>query len=54
LPDASASGEETGLPRGTVTFLFTDIEESTELLRSLGTGYGEVRTEHARLIVHPA
>lgn len=50
LPDASATGEETGLPRGTVTFLFTDIEGSTELLRSLGTGYGDVRTEHGRLI----
>ena len=50
MPDASTSGEETGLPRGTVTFLFTDIEGSTELLRSLGTGYGEVRTEHGRLI----
>jgi len=29
LPDASASGEDKGLPRGTVTFLFTDIEGST-------------------------
>jgi class 3 adenylate cyclase len=50
LPDAPASGEDTGLPRGTVTFLFTDIEGSTELLRTLGTGYGGVRTEHGRLI----
>jgi class 3 adenylate cyclase len=46
LPDASASD----LPRGTVTFLFTDIEGSTELLRALGTGYGDVRLEHGRLI----
>jgi class 3 adenylate cyclase len=45
LPDESAS-----LPRGTVTFLFTDIEGSTELLRALGTGYGNVRAEHGRLI----
>jgi class 3 adenylate cyclase len=50
LPDASGSGRETGLPRGTVTFLFTDIEGSTELLRALGTGYGDVRTDHGRLI----
>jgi len=50
LPDAFGSGEDTGLPRGTVTFLFTDIEGSTELLRALGTGYGDVRTEHGRLI----
>jgi class 3 adenylate cyclase len=46
LPDASASDP----PRGTVTFLFTDIEGSTELLRALGTGYGDVRIEHGRLI----
>jgi class 3 adenylate cyclase len=45
LPD-----EPPSLPRGTVTFLFTDIEGSTELLRALGTGYGDVRTEHGRLI----
>jgi class 3 adenylate cyclase len=50
LPDTSATGDQTGLPRGTVTFLFTDIEGSTELLRALGTGYGDVRTEHGHLI----
>jgi class 3 adenylate cyclase len=50
LPDASSDDELRDLPRGTVTFLFTDIEGSTELLRSLGTRYGEVRTEHGRLI----
>jgi class 3 adenylate cyclase len=41
---------EAALPQGTVTFLFTDIEGSTELLRALGTEYGRVRTEHGRLI----
>ena len=46
MPDASASD----LPRGTVTFLFTDIEASTELVRQLGRGYGDVRAEHGRLI----
>ena len=50
MPDPSESGENRGLPRGTVTFLFTDIEGSTELLRALGTGYGDVRNEHGRLI----
>jgi class 3 adenylate cyclase len=30
------------LPSGTVTFLFTDIEGSTALLRELGDGYGDV------------
>jgi class 3 adenylate cyclase len=45
LPDPSAS-----LPRGTVTFLFTDIEGSTDLVRRLGHGYGDVRANHGRLI----
>jgi class 3 adenylate cyclase len=30
------------LPSGTVTFLFTDIEGSTDLLRTLGDGYAEL------------
>jgi class 3 adenylate cyclase len=30
------------LPSGTVTFLFTDIEGSTSLLRTLGDGYAEL------------
>src|SRR5205809_375904 len=34
------------LPRGTVTFLFTDIEGSTRLLQELGDGYGEALAEH--------
>ena len=38
------------LPTGTVTFLFTDIEGSTELARELGAAYGRVRTEHRRLL----
>jgi class 3 adenylate cyclase len=35
---------------GTVTFLFTDIEGSTRLLKTLGGGYGEVLGEHQRLL----
>jgi class 3 adenylate cyclase len=50
LPDASVGGERNDLPRGTVTFLFTDIEGSTDLVRALGGGYGDVRAEHGRLI----
>jgi class 3 adenylate cyclase len=38
------------LPRGTVTFLFTDIEGSTRLLKQLGERYGEVLAEHQRLL----
>jgi class 3 adenylate cyclase len=40
-----------GLPTGTVTFLFTDIEGSTELLQRLGDRrYAEVLAEHRRLL----
>jgi class 3 adenylate cyclase len=38
------------LPSGTVTFLFTDIEGSTELMRRLGDGYGAVLGEERRLL----
>jgi class 3 adenylate cyclase len=38
------------LPAGTVTFVFTDIEESTELLKRLGNDYGEVLTGHRRIV----
>jgi YVTN family beta-propeller protein len=40
----------TELPSGTVTFLFTDIEGSTRLLKELRERYGEVRAEHERLM----
>src|SRR4051794_29862653 len=39
------------LPRGTVTFLFTDIEGSTRLLRQLGPeGYAEALADHRRVL----
>jgi class 3 adenylate cyclase len=38
------------LPSGTVTFLFSDVEGSTRLLRRLGGRYGEVLAEHQRLL----
>ncbi len=38
------------LPRGTVTFLFTDVERSTALTRRLGAAFGDVRAQHRRLL----
>jgi predicted ATPase/class 3 adenylate cyclase len=38
------------LPGGTVTFLFTDIEGSTRLLRELGDGYAEALADHRRVL----
>jgi predicted ATPase/class 3 adenylate cyclase len=38
------------LPRGTVTFLFTDIEGSTRLLARLRDEYGDVLEEHHRMV----
>jgi YVTN family beta-propeller protein len=38
------------LPQGTVTFLFTDIEGSTRLLRALGPRYEEALAEHQDIL----
>ena len=38
------------LHRGTVTFLFTDIEGSTRLLQRLGGEYAEVLSEQQRIL----
>jgi DNA-binding NarL/FixJ family response regulator/class 3 adenylate cyclase len=38
------------LPTGTVTFLFTDVEGSTALLRRLKDGYAEVLAQHEQLL----
>jgi class 3 adenylate cyclase len=38
------------LPRGTVTFLFTDIEDSTGLIRKLGDAYAKVLREVRTMI----
>jgi class 3 adenylate cyclase len=38
------------LPSGTVTFVFTDIEDSTALLRKVGDGYGDMLREHRRMV----
>jgi class 3 adenylate cyclase len=39
-----------GLPSGTVTFVFSDIEGSTTLLKALGDRYGDVLSGHRRLM----
>jgi predicted ATPase/class 3 adenylate cyclase len=41
---------EAGLPAGTVTMVFTDIEGSTGLLQTLGDRYAEVLAEHHHLV----
>jgi class 3 adenylate cyclase len=38
------------LPRGTVTFVFTDIEGSTDLLKRLGEEYSAVLSAHRRIV----
>ena len=38
------------LPHGTITFLFTDIEGSTRLLKQLGERYGTARADHNRIL----
>ena len=39
------------LPTGTVTFLFTDVEGSTSLLRELGAeAYADALAEHRRVV----
>lgn len=54
--DAGSGGTDdhamrTGLPTGTVTFLFTDIEGSTRLLHDLGEeDYAKALAEHRRVL----
>jgi class 3 adenylate cyclase len=38
------------LPSGTVTFVFSDVEGSTELLKRLGERYAELIGEHRRIV----
>jgi class 3 adenylate cyclase len=40
----------TTLPTGTVTFVFSDLEGSTALLKRFGDGYGELLATHRRLV----
>ena len=47
---SSPESLEAGLPAGTVTMVFTDIEGSTSLLQALGDRYPEALGDHHRLI----
>jgi class 3 adenylate cyclase len=38
------------LPAGTVTFVFSDIEGSTALMKRFGAGYAELIADHRRLV----
>jgi YVTN family beta-propeller protein len=50
MREAERERGTTDLPTGTVTFLFTDIEGSTELLKQLGEGYAAALAEHHRIL----
>ncbi len=45
-PFAEKAGRVPKLPSGTITFLFTDIEGSTRLLKQLGDRYADVLAAH--------
>ena len=49
-PDPGASRAMADLPTGTVTFLLTDIEDSTGLVTRLRDGYVDTLNEHRRLL----
>jgi class 3 adenylate cyclase len=53
-PDSTSPPQELPLsppvPHGTVTFVFTDIEGSTELLKRLGDRYSDVVAQHRRIL----
>ncbi len=42
-----------GLPSGTVTFLFTDIEGSTRIIQALGDRYPAILVEHRAIVEAP-
>jgi predicted ATPase/class 3 adenylate cyclase len=44
------ASEASSLPAGTVTFLFTDIEGSTKLLKKLGDQYASLLAEHRQIL----
>ena len=50
VSDGLAGGGVSGLPGGAVTFLFTDIEGSTRLVKALRERYAPVLAEHRRLV----
>ncbi|MDQ3766160.1 MAG: tetratricopeptide repeat protein [Actinomycetota bacterium] len=50
MTKSSPSTVRVGLPEGTVTFLFTDIEGSTRLLQLLGEDYSSTLAAHQKLL----
>jgi len=50
MREAERERGTTELPTGTVTFVFTDIEGSTELLKQLGEGHAAALAEHDRIL----
>jgi ABC-type oligopeptide transport system substrate-binding subunit/class 3 adenylate cyclase len=50
IRDNSEMRSKASLPEGTVTFLFTDIEGSTELLKQLGDKYAVVLADQRRIL----
>jgi len=50
MDNSSIPSETQNLPSGTVTFLFTDIEGSTQLLQQLGEKYATLLTEQQQLV----
>jgi YVTN family beta-propeller protein len=50
VPAAVPAAQDPSLPRGTVTFLFTDIEGSTALLKELGHSYGDLLDAHREIL----
>ena len=46
----ASGGDASALPRGEVTFLFGDLEGSTEMLVALGDAYGQMLGEVRRII----
>src|SRR6516164_2938976 len=49
VPPPGARGRP-ALPSGEITFLFSDIEDSTRLFRQIGHGYVELLERHRRLV----
>jgi class 3 adenylate cyclase len=46
----ATGGDASTLPRGEVTFLFGDLEGSTEMLVALGDAYGQILNEMRRIV----
>jgi DNA-binding SARP family transcriptional activator len=49
-PSLDLAAEPEGLPSGMVTLVFTDIEDSTQLLQNLGEGYAALLAAYRRIV----